>query len=111
MKSNVLILLILFNIALTLFILLKTSSSVCSNNFPEFLKPKETLQQAYLDGIIYCRERDFANSGAFTSCMNEYIEQNAQNDIQRYKRIKLFCELIKDNECDIDNCVTGVIVN
>lgn len=78
---------------------------------PLFFKSSAELQKSYLDGLIYCNEKNFAHRGPYIACMNAYIEQYAPQEVRAYKRIKQYCRIKEDNEYDIDNCVTGVIVN
>ena len=77
---------------------------------PSFLSPSEDLQKVYLDGLTYCGEQNFVGRGPYISCINIYIEQNAPQEVKTYKRIKQYCRIKEDNECDIDNCITRGIV-
>ena len=77
---------------------------------PLFLKSSAELQKSYLDGLIYCDEKNFANRGPYIACMNAYIEQYAPQEVRAYKRIKQYCRIKENNECDIDNCITELII-
>lgn len=77
---------------------------------PLFLKPSAELQKSYLDGLIYCDEKNFAHRGPYIACMNAYIERNAPQEVKAYKRIKQYCRIKDDNECDIDNCTADTIL-
>ena len=42
--------------------------------------------------------------------MNTQIEILPPNEIQPYKRIKQFCRIKENNECDVDNCIADIII-
>lgn len=112
MSNNKFLLIIIFiNFALTLFLIIKPINNDKTPFIPHFLRSSEDLQKAYLDGMIYCEEQDYSTKGQYIACMNNEIETNAQTNLKSYKRIKQFCRIQENNECDIDNCITEVILN
>jgi len=100
---------IIINTIITCILYLNTDNEPVKT-IPSFLSPSEELQKAYLDGVMYCGEQNFANRGPYISCINIYIEQNAPQEVKTYKCIKQYCRIKEDNECDIDNCITRGIV-
>ena len=96
--------------SLLIFSLFLNSGDSEKTTNPLFLTPSAELRKSYLDGLIYCDEKNFANRGPYIACMNAYIERNAPQEFKAYKRIKQYCRIKEDNECDIDNCITGVII-
>ena len=99
---------VLINFMIT-YILYMHKDKKSIKTVPSFLSPTEDLQKVYLDGLTYCGEQNFANRGPYISCINIYIEQNAPQEVKTYKRIKQYCRIKEDNECDIDNCITKVL--
>lgn len=100
---------IIINTIITCILYLNTDNEPVKT-IPSFLSPSEELQKVYLDGLIYCGEQNFAHRGPHISCMNAHIEQYAPKEVKTYKRIKQYCRIKEDNECDIDNCITAIIL-
>lgn len=99
---------VIINIIITCILYLNTDNEP-EKTVPSFLSPSEELQKVYLDGLIYCGEQNFVGRGPYISCINIYIEQNAPQEVKTYKRIKQYCRIKEDNECDIDNCIIKVL--
>ena len=100
---------IIINTIITCILYLNTDNEPVKT-IPSFLSPSEELQKEYLDGLTYCGEQNSAGRGPYISCMNTYIEKNAPQEVKTYKRIKQYCRIKEDNECDIDNCITAIIL-
>ena len=100
---------VIINIIITCILYLNTDNESVKT-VPSFLSPSEELQKVYLDGLTYCGEQNFVGRGPYISCMNTYIEKNASQESKAYKRIKLYCRIKEDNECNIDNCINEVVL-
>lgn len=110
MKYRCLLVIVIINLALTSYLISKPVNNVINYTIPHFLQATETLQKAYLDGMVYCGEQNYSARGQYIACMNNEIETYAPTELKSYKRIKQFCKIKENNECDIENCITGIII-
>ena len=110
MKNRYLFVVVFINLALTLYLIIKPVHNDTTSSTPLFLQASEDLQKAYLDAIVFCGELNYAHRGEDIYCMNKQIESNAPAEMKAYKRIKQFCRIKENNECDIDNCIKRLII-
>ncbi len=103
-------LLLLINLIITISLFFKLDIVVVEYSTPHFVYTSEDLQKAYLDAIVYCGELNYAHRGEDIYCINKQIESKAPAEMKAYKRIKQFCRIKENNECDIENCITGIII-
>lgn len=105
-----LLVIVFINLLLTLFLIKESVNSDNNISTPHFLQASEELQKAYLDALVYCGEQNYSHRGEDIYCMNKQIESDAPAEIKTYKRIKQFCRIKENNECDVDNCITNTII-
>ena len=110
MKYRCLLVIVIINLALTLYLIIKPINDDKDSLNPHFLQASEELQKVYLDGMVYCGEQNYSARGQYIACMNNQIETNAPTELKSYKRIKQFCRNKENNECDIDYCITDKII-
>lgn len=110
MKNKCLFVIVIINLVLTLYLIINPVNIDTTPSTPHFLQASEDLQKAYLDAIVYCGELNYAHRGEDIYCINKQIESKAPAEMKAYKRIKQFCRIKENNECDIENCITGIII-
>ena len=103
-------LLLFINLIITISLFFKLDKVGVEYSNPHFLQASEDLQKAYLDALVYCGEQNYSHRGEDIYCMNKQIESDAPAEIKTYKRIKQFCRIKENNECDVDNCITNTII-